>query len=191
VLDRTTDPVLLVGPEARPPCAGDAPVVVAVEGADEADDAALLRVALAWAAALGTGVVVATVAEPVPGSFHDGRPLHRSRGPADPERHVAMLAARAADAGTAVTTRVIYDPINVRDGLVRLVDRTAALLVIGAHGRTRPLRALFGSHTARVVHDITAPALVVPLDRKRSPTPRADIGSGGPRRSSPRSYHVA
>jgi nucleotide-binding universal stress UspA family protein len=165
VLDRTTEPVMLVGPEARPPCAGDAPVVVAVDGVDDAADAALLRVALGWATALGTGIVIATVAEPVPGSFHQSRPLHRARGPADPEGYVAGLAARAADAGTTVATRVIYDPINVRDGLVRLVDRTAALLVIGSHRRTRPLRALFGSHVARVVHDIAVPALVVPLDR--------------------------
>ena len=165
LLDRTTRPVMLVGPEARPPCAGDSPVVVAVDGVDEADDAALVRVALAWATALATGVVIATVAEPVPGSFHEGRPLHRARGPSDPEGYVAGLAARAAHAGTVATTRVIYDPINVRDGLVRLVDRTAALLVMGAHRRTRPLRALFGSHAARVVHDVAVPALVVPLDR--------------------------
>lgn len=165
LLDRTTRPVMLVGPEARPPCAGDSPVVVAVDGVDEADDAALVRVALAWATALATGVVIATVAEPVPGSFHEGRPLHRARGPSDPEGDVAGLAARATHAGTVATTRVIYDPINVRDGLVRLVDRTAALLVMGAHRRTRPLRALFGSHAARVVHDVAVPALVVPLDR--------------------------
>src|SRR5918996_613548 len=57
LLDRTTRPVMLVGPEARPPCAGDSPVVVAVDGVDEADDAALVRVALAWATALATGVV--------------------------------------------------------------------------------------------------------------------------------------
>src|SRR5918994_2779457 len=85
LLDRTTKPVMLVGPEARPPCAGDSPLVVAVDGVDEADDAALVRVALAWATALATGVVIATVAEPVPGSFHEGRPLHRARGPSDPE----------------------------------------------------------------------------------------------------------
>jgi nucleotide-binding universal stress UspA family protein len=38
------------------------------------------------------------------------------------------------------------------------------LLVVGSHRRTRPLRALFGSHTPRIVHDIEVPALVVPLD---------------------------
>jgi len=100
----------------------------------------------------------------VPPSFREGRPLHRARGPADPEGYVADLAARAADASCTIDSRVAYDPISVRDGLVRLVDRTAALLVVGWHRRTRLLRALLGSHTARIVHDIEVPALVVPLD---------------------------
>jgi nucleotide-binding universal stress UspA family protein len=165
LLDRATEPVLLVGPDARPPCASDAPVVVAVDGANDADDAALVGVALGWATSLGTGVVIATVAEPVPGAFHGGRPVHRARGPADPEGYVAELAAELAGASCAVDTRVVFDPISVRDGLVRVVDRTAALLVIGSHRRTRPRRAMFGSQTTRVIHDISVPALVVPLDR--------------------------
>jgi nucleotide-binding universal stress UspA family protein len=162
VLDRATDPVILVGPQARPPRAGDAPVVVAVDGA--ATDHALVDIAQGWATRLGNRLVIATVAEPVPPSFREGQPLHRAHGPADPEGYVADLAARAADASCTVDTRVAYDPTSVRDGLVRLVDRTAALLVVGSHRRTRPLRALLGSHTPRIVHDIDVPALVVPLD---------------------------
>ncbi|MGH9290735.1 MAG: universal stress protein [Acidimicrobiales bacterium] len=162
VLDRTSDPVILVGPQARLPCAFDAPVVVAVNGA--ATDHSLVDVARGWTARLGNRLVIATVAEPVPGSFHEGRMLHRARGPADPEGYVAGLAARAGDASFTIETRVAYDPISVHGGLVRLVDRTAALLVVGSHHRTRPSRALFGSQTARIVHDIGVPALVVPLD---------------------------
>jgi nucleotide-binding universal stress UspA family protein len=58
---------------------------------------------------------------------------------------------------------VVHDLAGVRHGLVRLLDRTAALLVAGAHRRTLPLRALVGSHTARILRDITVPALLVPL----------------------------
>jgi nucleotide-binding universal stress UspA family protein len=162
VLDRAAEPVMLVGPQARPPPAGDAPVVVAVDGA--ATDHTLVAIARGWATRLGNRLVIATVAEPVPPSFREGQPLHRARGPADPEGYVADLAAGAADASCTVGTRVAYDPVSVRDGLVRLVDRTAALLVVGSHRRTRPWRALFGSHTPRIVHDIEVPALVVPLD---------------------------
>ena len=78
---------------------------------------------------------------------------------------MAELASRAADrAGIAVDTRVVYDPISVRDAVVQLVDRTAALLVLGTHRRTRPMRALHGSHAARAVHEVEVPALVVPQD---------------------------
>jgi len=168
VLDHTTEPVMLVGPEARPPCADDSPVVVAVEGTP--DDCAVVRVATEWASRLGRPLVVATVAEPVPGTFRQDRPVRRARGPADPEAYVAQLAADAhahadtASASTIVDTRVVYDPVSVRDGVVQLIDRTAALLVLGTHRRTRPLRAVLGSHAARIVHEIEVPALVVPLD---------------------------
>jgi len=165
VLDVSTDPVLLVGPAARPPCADDSPVVVAVDGT--ADDDALTRSAATWSAGLRRPLVVATVAEPVPGSFRPDRPTRRARGPADPEAYVARMAAAAAAAagpGTRVDARVAYDPVSVRDGVVDLVDRTAALLVVGTHRRTRPRRAVVGSHAARIVHDLEVPALVVPLD---------------------------
>ena len=159
VLDRTTQPIVLVGPNARPPCAGDAPIVVAVDGQPE--DRAVVAVAADWARMLGRRLVVATVAEPVPGSFEPGRPPDRMRGPADPEAYVDSLAAGAS--APAVDSLVVYDPISVRGGLVRMLDRTAGLLVAGAHRRTRPMRALVGSHVARIVHDIEVPALVVPL----------------------------
>jgi nucleotide-binding universal stress UspA family protein len=161
VLDRATRPVMLVGPNARPPCAADAPVVVAVDGSPE--DRGVVAVAADWAAALGRRLVVATVAEPLPGPLEPVMPFHRVRGPDDPEGYVARLAAQAHRPGCAVDTAVARDPFSVRSGLVRLIDRTAGLLVAGAHRRARPLRALVGSHAARIVHDIEVPALVVPL----------------------------
>jgi nucleotide-binding universal stress UspA family protein len=161
VLDRATEPVMVVGPEARPPCAADAPVVVAVDGSPE--DRAVVGIAADWAATLGRRLVVVTVAGPMPGSFERGRPLHRVRRPDDAERYVAGLATGVDRPGCAVESLVVHDPISVRGGLLRLIDRTAGMLVIGAHRHTRPLRALVGSHAARIVHDIEVPAVVVPL----------------------------
>ena len=169
VLDHATEPVMLVGPQARPPCADDAPVVAAVDGTP--DDGRVVRVAAEWAVRLSRPLTVCTVAEPVPGAFRQDRPARRARGPADPEAYVAQLAVHAAAHQAAargglgvVDTHVVYDPVSVRDGVVRLVDRTAALLVLGTHRRTRPLRAVLGTHAARIVHDIEVAALVVPLD---------------------------
>jgi nucleotide-binding universal stress UspA family protein len=164
LLDRTTEPVMLVGPQARPPCAADAPVVAAVDGG--AADGAVVDVAVGWATALGRRLVIATVVEPAPAPYRQGRRRPRARGPADPEGHLSDLAQRAAVAAPAcdVTTRVAYDPINVRDGLIRILDRTAALVVLGSHRHAVPIRLLLGRHAARIVHDAEVPAVVVPLD---------------------------
>lgn len=182
VLDHATDPVVLVGPEARPPSARDAPIVTAADGT--AHDSVVVGVAADWAASLGLRLVIATVAEPVPPSFRESRPLHRARGPDDPEGYLAGLAAAVAETGVGVDTRVVYDPISVREGLLRLVDRTAALLVIGSHRHTRPFRALLGSNVARVVHDLQVPALIVPLDGGSRQSLTATEGRGTDERKS-------
>ncbi len=161
VIDRATDPVMLVGPEARPPCADDAPVVTAVEGAGD-DDLRMVEVAAAWAGRLGRPLVVAIVAEPAPPPYRPRRPHARSRAAEDPEAVLARLV-QVAGVSDSADTRVVHDPISVRDGLARLVDRTTALLVMGSHGRVRPLRAVLGREAARVVHGCEVPVLVVPL----------------------------
>jgi nucleotide-binding universal stress UspA family protein len=161
VIDQAIGPVMLVGPEARPPCADDAPVVTAVEGAD-GDDVRVVEVAAAWALSLGRPLVVATVAEPAPPPYRPGRPRARARAAADPDALLARLV-HVAGVSDSADTRVVHDPISVRDGLVRLVDRTTALLVMGSHGRVRPLRAVLGREAARVVHGCQVPVLVVPL----------------------------
>ncbi len=159
VLALSSEPVLLVGPAARPPCAGDAPVVAAVEG--HPGDGRVVAVAAGWAARLGRRLVLLTVAEPVPGSPRGDDPL-RARGPRDPDGYLAGLA-RDLPAECDVSTRVVYDPISVHGGLVRAVDRTSALVVLGAHRHGPVHRAALGSHPARIVHDLEIPALVVPL----------------------------
>lgn len=164
VIERSGGPVMLAGPQARPPGAIDAPVVAAVAGTG--DDVEVVEVALGWAAATGRRLVVATVAEPAPSPYREDRPVHRARGPADPEGYVEGLVERAAGAGVESVGRVAYDPVSVRDGLVDLVGDTGALVVLGTHHRSRPARTLRGSHAARIVHDVRVPALLVPLDAR-------------------------
>src|ERR687897_2497103 len=71
----------------------------------------------------------------------------------------------AEGAGVTVGSRVVYNPSSVRDGLVPLLDRTAALVVLGSGRQRGAGRRVLGSHAARVVHDTAVPALVVPLAR--------------------------
>ena len=124
-------------------------------------DPALVPFALGWALGLGRRLEVVTVAEPTP-AYRDDRPPTRARGPARPEAYVAALAARAQGAGVAVSSQVAYDPVGVRDGLVPLLDRTAALVVLGSRRRAGLSRVVLGSHALRIVHDSRVPALVVP-----------------------------
>jgi nucleotide-binding universal stress UspA family protein len=163
LLERSDRPAILVGPAGRPVTAEDAPVVVAVDGTRR--DEALLPVALGWAARLGRRLEIVTVAEPAPPGHREEAAPRRARGPAEPEAYVESLVARASGAGVTVASRAVYDPISVRDGLVPLIDRTAALVVLGSGRRQAVPLMVLGSNAARVVHDAAVPALVVPLPR--------------------------
>ena len=159
LLERSDRPAVLVGPGGRAVTAGDAPVVVAVDGTG--GDDVLVPVALGWAARLGRRLEIVTVAEPAPAGHRDDA-APRAWGPAEPETYVESLVARAEGGGVTVASRVVYDPVGVRDGLVPLLDRTAALFVLGS-GRGQGVPRVLGSHAARVVHDAAVPALAVPL----------------------------
>ena len=161
LLARSDRPAVLVGHEGRTVTAEDAPVVVAVDGTGR--DEALVPVALGWAARLGRRLEIVTVAEPAPAGHREAAAPRRARGPADPEGYVESLAARTGRAGVTVASRVIYDPVSVRNGLVPLLDRTVALVVLGSGRSGSVPRLVLGSHAARVVHDAAVPALVVPL----------------------------
>jgi nucleotide-binding universal stress UspA family protein len=159
LLDRNVQPLLLVGPQARVPPSVDAWVVVAVDG--KARDEALVRIASDYATRLERPLLIATVAEPVP-ALHEGQVRHRAHGPADPEGHLAWLAERVSSGAFGVDTLAVYDPVGVRDGLVRVLERSAALVVLGSRRRRGVPRMLRGSHAARIVHAAPVPALVVP-----------------------------
>jgi nucleotide-binding universal stress UspA family protein len=161
LLERSRQPVVMVGPVARAVTAVDAPIVVAVDGM--VGDDVLVRVALGWAARLGRRLDVVTVAEPAPPGYLGGARMRRVRGPAQPEPYVASLVARAEGAGVLVTSQVIYDPVGVRDGLVPFLNRTAALVVLGSRHRPGLGRMVPGTHAVHIVHDAAVPAVVVPL----------------------------
>jgi len=161
LLEHTSRSVVLVGPDARVVVAADAPIVVAVDGSTRDD--VLVPVALGWADCLRRPLKVVTVAEPAPAGYREAGRFQRARGPAEPERYVQSLAARAEAAGVVVSGNVIYDPVSVRDGLVPFLDRTAALVVLGSRHRPGLGRMVLGSHAVRIVHDAPVPALVVPM----------------------------
>jgi nucleotide-binding universal stress UspA family protein len=161
LLQRSNQPVVLVGPVARAVTAADAPIVAAVDGTTRDD--VLVSVALGWAARLERRLDIVTVGEPAPRWYLEGARPRQARGPAGPERYVESLAARADGAGVTIAPRVIYDPLSVQDGLVPFLNRTAALVVVGSRHHQGLGRMVLGSHAVRIAHDAAVPAVVVPL----------------------------
>lgn len=161
VLDRSEHPVVLVGREAQAVTARDASVVVAVDGTQRDD--ALVSVALGWAAKLARPVDIVMVAAPAPAGSREAVHTRQVGGRAAPEEYVESLAARAADAGPAVASRVAYDPVSVGNGLVPLLAQTAALVVLGSRRRPAAPGTVVDSDAARIVSDAPVPALVVPF----------------------------
>jgi nucleotide-binding universal stress UspA family protein len=161
LVERTPGPVMLVGPAARAVTATDAPVVVAVDGT--AHDHTLVPVALGWAARLARRLDIVTVVEPGHPEPLGGGKRGRARGPGEPERYVESLAARSRGSGVPVVARVVRNSISVRSALSLVLDRTAALIVLGSRQRESLGRMVPGSCSASTVHDAAVPALVVPL----------------------------
>ena len=106
-----------------------------------------------WASRVGRvsrPLVVATVAEPVPPSFRE--PADAAGAAREPRGVPRPARRRHGRSGIGVDTRVVYDPVNVRAGVLRLVDRTAGLLVLGTHRRATarcPGRQPRGPHRPR------------------------------------------
>jgi nucleotide-binding universal stress UspA family protein len=149
LIERSREPLLLVGPAARAVTASDAPVSVALDRTPHDDT--LVSVALGWAALLGRRLDLVTVAE------------ERGGGGTEPERYVDSMQARIRESGVIVGTRVVRDALDVRDGLIPVLDRTSALVVLGSHVRPGPGPLAPGSHAASILRHAAVPALVVPL----------------------------
>ena len=155
-------PLLVVGPNTSPhhPLAGD--VVACVDGSAASER--ILPVAADWAAALGLGLEIVTVAEPVPQTDTPGAPYHRSHGPSVvAEDYLDELAAPLREGGVVVGTTAIYDPVSVVGGLAdRFEGRPPALIATMTHARTGFARLAHGSVAAGIVHELPAPVLLVP-----------------------------
>jgi nucleotide-binding universal stress UspA family protein len=109
-----------------------------------------VQVALGWAALLERRLDMVTVAD-------------EGGDATDPDRYVDTMHARTGGSGVTVGTRVVRDVMDVRDGLVPVLDRTSALVVLGSHVRPGPGPLAPGSHAASILRHAAVPALVVPL----------------------------
>jgi nucleotide-binding universal stress UspA family protein len=148
LIERSREPLLLVGPAGRAVTASDAPLTVALDRTPQDDT--LVQVALGWAALLERRLDMVTVAE-------------EGGDATEPDRYVDTMHARTGGSGVTVGTRVVCDAMDVLDGLVPVLDRTSALVVLGSHVRPGPGPLAPASHAASILRHAAVPALVVPL----------------------------
>jgi nucleotide-binding universal stress UspA family protein len=131
VVQRTSHPFMVVGPNGSPPVAGD-DVVVAIDGVT--DPSPVVATAVQWARQLSTGLRIVTVYEPTPADLRQPGHYSRSHGPpCDPDEYLDGVQRRVDGAGlTRCTAAAIADPVSVAVGLAQhLADRPAFLLVLG------------------------------------------------------------
>ncbi|MBV8387621.1 MAG: universal stress protein [Acidimicrobiia bacterium] len=158
LIARATRPLFVVGPKVDVGAFGD-DVVVAVDGRRNPDP--LLGAAASVAEALGAGIRIVTVFEPVLADVR--RPQHytRTHGPSYEVDAYLSDVSRRLPLGSARVQRVgIADPVGVTVGLAEHLDAAPALALVVGGGR--------GAHHLGpgAVHDLVrrlpVPLLVVP-----------------------------
>jgi hypothetical protein len=158
VVERATQPLLLVTENSSPPLAhGD--VVVALDGVS--DPGPTLASAVAWANRLGVALRLVTVYEPVPADVR--QPDHYTRRHGPPGDADAYLDGLRRSIGETVAAGcrcvAIADPVSVATGLSEhLAAAPALMVVVGVHER----RHWLTTEARGLLQSSPPPVLVVP-----------------------------
>lgn len=153
-LIRTAEPPVLVTTRAGLPRR----VFVAVDGSDAS--AGTLKMAERYAALFGAALKVVSIIEPPPTLgdapvIYDPQPYYRAAEAFVVEEVWPLIETKGVE-------REIFFGM-VADTIEREARRWGAdLVVVGSHGKGWVERALLGSVTQRLVHDLPASVLVVP-----------------------------
>jgi nucleotide-binding universal stress UspA family protein len=162
VAAQAREPLVVAGPNvpAEQPVAGH--LVAGVDGSARSES--VLPPAVSWAAALGLGLSIVTVAEPIPEPMTPGAPYRRNHGPqVAAEPYIGELVQRWQGRGVDVDGDVVYDPVSVAGGLADfLASRPPGLVAVTTRARSGVARLVLGSHAANIVRAVTAPVLLVP-----------------------------
>jgi nucleotide-binding universal stress UspA family protein len=93
-------------------------------------------------------------------------------------RHLAMLAAQAEDAGVNCQRKVVFHPGAAQAITDAAADLACQLIVMGSHGRSGFERLFLGSVTARVLPLSRVPVLVHRSTEAELATAKGLLGSG-------------
>lgn len=165
VLQRITDPVLLVGPHTRPdssPVAGR--LMVCLDGSHNGE--AILPVAAAWAREFGIEPYFVQALDP--NTERALRAAGLPGGDVYEDAYLARVASRLYDEGVPVNWDVLHSTRPAAAIIDHASHRDASLLALSTHGRTGLGRIAIGSVALQVVHDSHCPALVLRAARLRT-----------------------
>jgi nucleotide-binding universal stress UspA family protein len=156
------EPLVVAGPNVPTEHATAGRLVACVDGSERSES--VLPTAASWAAALGLGLSIVTVAEPIPEPMTPGAPYRRNHGPqVAAEPYIGGLVQRWRGRGVEVDGDVVYDPVSVSGGLADfLASRPAGLVAVATRARSGVARLVLGSHAANIVRAVPAPVLLVP-----------------------------
>jgi len=162
VTAQTSEPLVVAGPNVPAQHAVAGRLVACADGSARSES--VLPTAASWAAALGLGLSVVTVAEPIPEPMTPGAPYRRSHGPqVAAEPYIGELVDRWQGRGMDVDGDVVYDPVSVAGGLADfLSSHPAELVAVATRARRGVARLVLGSHAANIVRAVNAPVLLVP-----------------------------
>jgi nucleotide-binding universal stress UspA family protein len=162
VAAESREPFVVAGPNVPAEHAMAGGLVAGVDGSERSES--VLPTAASWAAALGLGLAIVTVAEPIPEPLTPGAPYRRNHGPqVAAEPYIGGLVQRWQGRGVDVGGDVVYDPVSVSGGLADfLASRPPAMVALATRARSGVTRLVLGSHAANIVRAVPAPVLLVP-----------------------------
>jgi nucleotide-binding universal stress UspA family protein len=155
LLRRSSEPTVLLGPNAGPAPDRIQRIVACVDGSSHSET--ILPVAATWAADLGAGLALVQVVEPTAGWGADPY----VSGDAIESSYVHGLARRLGGLGISPE----WEVLRGREPSAPIIDHArrmpGTLIAVATHGRSGWSRVAMGSVAMRLAHDSPTPLLVV------------------------------
>jgi nucleotide-binding universal stress UspA family protein len=173
VLQRSENPIVALGPSADNPGWSPRPrswpeplsvrrIVACVDGSGASEQ--VLRLAVAWAQALGMSMTILTVIEDTLPPLRPERERSRFEDHPDAESYVDALVQQWRMSVPDLDGEVWRSPTGLASGVrAYLVQRPAGLVAVTTHARSGMERIRLGAAAADIVHASVAPCLVAPV----------------------------
>ena len=158
VVDQRKAPVVIIGPKCQPPPPGGySELIVPVDGSKLSE--AILPFAAAWSR--DTNSLLQLVQVLAPDTLEQLRAAGMHPGDVREDSHLAVLASGLLAEGIHATWETLHHPHPARAINDFTRTRPGAMVAMTTHGRSANHLTALGRVATGVVHDSTAPVLVI------------------------------